>query len=48
MYEGKERIVAEVLTPLGARFAAGERFRPTTFYDSITFNHLWTRVQPQT
>jgi ketosteroid isomerase-like protein len=93
-YDDKQQFVTEVLTPFGARFATGERFRPATirsihadgdtvivlwdghgvandgqpyknsyawfmtmrdgkvidgtaFYDSISFNDLWMRVQPQ-
>ena len=93
-YDDKQQFIDQVLAPFGARFAAGERFRPTTirsvhadgdtvvvlwdgegvandgehyrnsyawfmamrdgkvidgtaFYDSISFNDLWTRVQPQ-
>ena len=93
-YDDKEQFIAEVLTPFGARFTAGERFRPTTirsihadgdtvivlwdgqgvandgqpyensyawfmtmrdakviegtaFYDSLSFNDLWTRVRPE-
>jgi len=92
-YTGSRAFIDEVLTPFGARFAAGERFRPirirsihadgdtvivvwdghgvandgtsyensyawimrlrdgkvvdgTAFYDSISFNDLWNRVQP--
>jgi uncharacterized protein len=92
-YGSRQEFVEEVLNPFGARFAAGERFRPVTirsihadgdavivlwngrgiandgrayensyawfltlrdglvvngtaFYDSISFNDLWTRVQP--
>jgi ketosteroid isomerase-like protein len=92
-YASRDAFVDEVLTPFGARFAAGERFRPirirsvnadgdtvvvvwdghgvandgrpyensyawvmrlrdgkvvdgTAFYDSISFNELWARVQP--
>ena len=92
-YPTSEAFIDEVLTPFGARFAAGERFRPlrvrsihadgdtvvvvwdgwgvandgepyensyawimrlrdgkvvdgTAFYDSISFNDLWSRVQP--
>ena len=92
-YAGKAEFIEEVLAPFGARFAAGERFRPVTirsihadgdtvivlwdgrgvandgepyentyawfmrmrdglvidgtaFYDSISFNDLWTRVTP--
>ena len=90
-YPDRQSFVDDVLAPFGARFAAGERFRPVTirmivadgdvvvvvwdghgvandhcpyenayawimrladglvvdgtaFYDSISFNHLWTRV----
>ena len=93
-YATKQEFVDEVLMPFGARFAAGERFRPvavrsvhadgdtvivlwngrgvandgrpyentyawfmrmrdgevvegTAFYDSISFNDLWARVQPE-
>jgi len=92
-YGDTEQFVDEVLAPFGARFSAGERFRPvavrgiyadadtvivlwdgrgvandgqpyrnsyawfmrmrdgqvvdgTAFYDSISFNELWTRVPP--
>ena len=92
-YGDKQQFIDEVLAPFGARFAAGEPFRPTTvrsvhadgdtvivlwdgrgvandgqpyansyawfmtmrdgkvidgtaFYDSISFNDLWTRVGP--
>jgi uncharacterized protein len=92
-YADREQFVAEVLAPFGARFSAGEPFRPfrirsvvsdgdtvvvvwdgrgvandgrpyqnsyawvmrmrdgevvdgTAFYDSISFNDLWTRVEP--
>jgi uncharacterized protein len=92
-YASRDAFVDEVLTPFGARFAAGERFRPirirsvtadgdtvvvvwdghgvandgrpyensyawvmrlrdgkvvdgTAFYDSISFNDLWARVEP--
>jgi uncharacterized protein len=92
-YQSKRQFVDEVLGPFGARFASGERFRPTrirsihadadtvvvhwdgrgvandgipyentyaffltmkdglvvdgtAFFDSIAFNELWTRVQP--
>ena len=93
-YASKQEFVDEVLAPFGARFEAGERFRPvrirsihadgdavivlwdgrglandgrpyentyawfmrmrdgqvvdgTAFYDSISFNDLWSRVQPR-
>jgi ketosteroid isomerase-like protein len=92
-YANSQTFIDEVLSPFGARFAAGEPFRPvrirsihadgdsvivvwdghgvtndgqsydnsyawimrlrdgkvvdgTAFYDSISFNELWTRVQP--
>jgi ketosteroid isomerase-like protein len=92
-YADREQFVDEVLAPFGARFTAGEPFRPvrirgvhadgdtvvvvwdgrgvandgrpyensyawvmrmrddkvvdgTAFYDSISFNDLWTRVEP--
>jgi ketosteroid isomerase-like protein len=92
-YTGRQAFIDEVLTPFGARFANGERFRPVTiraiiadggtvvvvwdghgvandgrpytnsyawimrladglvidgtvFYDSISFNDLWSRVTP--
>ena len=92
-YASREEFVDEVLAPFGARFAAGERFRPirirsiladgdtvaviwdgrgvandgqpyensyawimqlrdgavvdgTAFYDSLSFNDLWSRVTP--
>jgi uncharacterized protein len=92
-YTSSQEFIDEVLAPFGARFAAGERFRPshvrsihadgdtvivvwdghgvandgqpyensyawimrlrdgkvvdgTAFYDSISFNDLWTRIQP--
>ena len=92
-YASTQEFVEAVLAPFGARFAAGERFRPvrirtvladgdtvvvvwdghgiandgapyenafawimrlaggrvvdgTAFYDSISFNDLWTRVAP--
>ena len=92
-YRGAQQFIDEVLAPFGARFAAGERFRPveirsihadgdtvvvvwdgrgvandgqpyensyawimrmrdgkvvdgTAFYDSISFNDLWSRVPP--
>lgn len=92
-YANRQQFVDEVLAPFGARFAAGERFRPvrirsiladddtvvvvwdghgvandgepyqnsyawimvltdglvtdgTAFYDSISFNGLWSRVNP--
>jgi ketosteroid isomerase-like protein len=92
-YTSSQDFIDEVLAPFGARFAAGERFRPirvrsihadgdtvivvwdgrgvandsqayensyawimrldggqvvdgTAFYDSISFNSLWERVQP--
>jgi len=92
-YRDKQQFVDEVLAPFGARFSAGEPFRPsairsvvadgdsvvvvwdgrgiandggpyensyawimkvrdgkvvdgTAFYDSISFNDLWTRVPP--
>jgi uncharacterized protein len=92
-YASKQEFVDEVLAPFGARFSAGERFRPVTirsihadgdtvivlwdghgvandgkpydnsyvwimklrdgkvvdgtaFYDSISFNDLWSRVAP--
>jgi uncharacterized protein len=92
-YANRQQFVDEVLAPFGARFAAGERFRParirsihadcdtgivvwdgrgvandgrpyensyawvmrmrdgkvidgTAFYDSISFNDLWSRVEP--
>jgi ketosteroid isomerase-like protein len=93
-YATKQEFVDEVLAPFGARFTAGERFRPVTirsihadgdtvivlwdgrgtandgrpyentyawfmrlrdgkvvdgtaFYDSISFNDLWSRVGPE-
>jgi uncharacterized protein len=93
-YANKQEFIDEVLAPFGARFSAGERFRPATirsihadgdtvivlwdgrgiandgrpyensyawfmklrdgkvvdgtaFYDSISFNDLWTRVAPK-
>jgi ketosteroid isomerase-like protein len=92
-YTNRQQFIDEVLTPFGARFVAGERFRPirirsihadddtvivvwdgrgiandghpyensyawvmrmrdgevtdgTAFYDSVSFNDLWTRVEP--
>jgi uncharacterized protein len=92
-YANRQQFVDEVLAPFGARFAAGERFRParirsihadgdtvivvwdgrgvandgrpyensyawvmrmrdgkvidgTAFYDSISSNDLWSRVEP--
>ena len=92
-YASKQDFIDDVLTPFGARFAEGERFRPakvravladgdtvavvwdgrgvandgatyensyawimrmrggkvvdgTAFYDSLSFNDLWTRVAP--
>jgi uncharacterized protein len=92
-YADKQEFIDEVLAPFGARFTAGERFRPVTirsihadgdtvivvwdgrgvandgrpyensyawfmklrdgkvvdgtaFYDSISFNNLWSRVAP--
>lgn len=92
-YANRQQFVDEVLAPFGARFSAGERFRPvrirsiladgdtvvvlwdghgvandgepyqnsyawimvltdglvtdgTAFYDSISFNDLWRRVDP--
>jgi ketosteroid isomerase-like protein len=92
-YASTQQFVDEVLAPFGARFAAGEAFRPsrirsitadgdtvvvvwdghgvandgqpydnsyawimrlrdgkvvdgTAFYDSISFNDLWTRISP--
>ena len=92
-YTSSQEFIDEVLAPFGARFAAGERFRPshvrsihadgdtvivvwdghgvandgqpyensyawimrlrdgkvvdgTAFYDSISFNDLWTRIRP--
>jgi len=92
-YASRDQFVDEVLAPFGARFSAGERFRPvrirsvvadgdtvvvvwdgrgvandgepyensyawimrmrdaevadgTAFYDSISFNALWARVDP--
>jgi uncharacterized protein len=92
-YTSSEEFIDEVLAPFGARFAAGEPFRPshvrsihadddsvivvwdghgvandgqpyensyawimrlrdgrvidgTAFYDSISFNDLWTRIRP--
>jgi hypothetical protein len=92
-YANRQQFIDEVLAPFGARFAAGERFRPerirsvhadgdtviviwdgrgvandgrpyensyawvmrmrdgkvidgTAFYDSISFNDLWSRVEP--
>jgi ketosteroid isomerase-like protein len=92
-YTSSQSFIDEVLTPFGARFSAGEPFRPvrirsihadgdtvvvvwdgrgvandgqpyqnsyawimrlrdgkvfdgTPFYDSISFNDLWTRVEP--
>jgi uncharacterized protein len=92
-YGSRQEFVDEVLAPFGARFSAGERFRPitirsihadgntvvvlwdghgiandgrpydnsyawimelrdgkvvdgTAFYDSISFNDLWSRVAP--
>ena len=92
-YPSKQAFVDDVLAPFGARFAAGERFRPvrirsvladgdtvvvvwdgrgvandgqpyensyawimrltdgavvdgTAFYDSLSFNELWSRVEP--
>ena len=92
-YTSRDQFVDEVLAPFGARFAAGEPFRPvrirsihadgdavvvvwdgrgvandgkpyansyawimrmrdgevvegTAFYDSLSFNDLWTRVPP--
>ena len=92
-YKDRQQFIDEVLAPFGARFSAGERFRPvniraihadgatvivlwdgrgvandgqpyensyawfmtleagqvvdgTAFYDSISFNDLWARVQP--
>ena len=92
-YRGTQQFIDEVLTPFGARFAGGQRFRPVTirgvysdgdtvvviwdgrgiandgqpyensyawimkldngkvvdgtaFFDSISFNDLWSRVQP--
>jgi ketosteroid isomerase-like protein len=93
-YGSTQEFIDEVLAPFGARFTAGERFRPirirgvyadgdsvivlwdghgvandgqpyensyawfmrledgkvvdgTAFYDSISFNDLWGRVQPE-
>lgn len=93
-YANRQQFIDEVLAPFGARFAAGERFRPVAirgihadgdtvvvlwdgrgvandgrpyensyawfmklrggkvvdgaaFYDSISFNDLWIRVQPR-
>jgi ketosteroid isomerase-like protein len=93
-YASKQEFIDEVLAPFGARFSAGERFRPVTirsihadgdtvivlwdghgvandgkpyentyawimklrdgkvvdgtaFYDSISFNDLWSRVTPE-
>jgi uncharacterized protein len=93
-YATKQEFIDEVLAPFGARFSAGERFRPitirsihadgdtvivlwdgrgiandgqpyensyawfmklrdgkvvdgTAFFDSISFNDLWTRVAPE-
>lgn len=93
-YATRQQFIDEVLAPFGARFSAGERFRPATirsihadgdtvivlwdgrgvandgvpyensyawfmrlrdgkvvdgiaFYDSISFNDLWTRVTPE-
>jgi ketosteroid isomerase-like protein len=53
-YADRQEFVDEVLAPFAARFAAGERCRPvrvrsivadgTAFYDSISFNDLWARV----
>jgi ketosteroid isomerase-like protein len=44
-YEDKQQFVDEVLAPFGARFAAGERFRPTTIRsvhaDGDTVIVLW-------
>jgi ketosteroid isomerase-like protein len=92
-YANRQQFIDEVLAPFGARFAAGEPFRPirirslhadgdtvivildglgiandgqpyensyawvmrtrdgevidgTAFYDSISFNDLWSRVEP--
>jgi uncharacterized protein len=92
-YASKQEFIDQVLAPFGARFSAGERFRPATirsihadgdtvivlwdghgiandgqpyensyawfmklrdgkvvdgtaFYDSISFNDLWSRVAP--
>jgi ketosteroid isomerase-like protein len=92
-YANRRQFIDEVLAPFGARFTAGERFRPidirsihadddtvivvwdgrgiandgqpyensyvwvmrmrdgevidgTAFYDSISFNDLWARVEP--
>lgn len=92
-YANRQAFIDEVLAPFGARFASGERFRPsrirsihadgdtvivvwdgrgvandgrpyensyawvmrmrdgkvidgTAFYDSISFNDLWSRVEP--
>ncbi len=92
-YGDRQEFIDEVLAPFGARFAAGERFRPVTirsitadgdtvvvvwdgqgvandgrqyqnsyawimrladgavvdgtaFYDSISFNDLWSRITP--
>lgn len=92
-YRSRQEFIDDVLAPFGARFSAGEPFRPTmirsitadddtvivvwdgggvandgkpytnsyawimrvvdgkvvdgtAFYDSISFNDLWTRVQP--
>jgi ketosteroid isomerase-like protein len=93
-YATRQQFIDQVLTPFGARFASGERFRPvavrsvhadgdsvivlwdgrgvandgrpyentyawfmrmrdgkvvdgTAFYDSISFNDLWSRVAPK-
>jgi uncharacterized protein len=93
-YATRQQFIDQVLTPFGARFASGERFRPvavrsvhadgdsvivlwdgrgvandgrpyentyawfmrmrdgkvvdgTAFYDSISFNDLWSRVAPE-
>jgi ketosteroid isomerase-like protein len=93
-YATRQQFIDQVLTPFGARFASGERFRPvavrsvhadgdsvivlwdgrgvandgrpyentyawfmrmrdgkvvdgTAFYDSISFNALWSRVAPK-
>ena len=54
-YRGKQQFIDEVLAPFGARFPYawvmrlrdGKVVDGAAFYDSISFNDLWTPVQPR-
>jgi ketosteroid isomerase-like protein len=41
-YPDRQAFVDDVLAPFGARFADGLVVDGTAFYDSISFNDLWT------